>query len=50
MLEEAIGVKLFERHASGMTLTKAGDMLVVVKRRALSEAMTMHKQPENVLV
>lgn len=33
LLEEAAGIQLFERHSAGMTLTKAGEMLVVLARR-----------------
>lgn len=33
MMEEAAGIRLFERHASGMTLTQGGEMLVVLARR-----------------
>ncbi|WP_162798394.1 LysR family transcriptional regulator [Sulfitobacter sp. SK011] len=33
LLEEAADMRLFDRHPSGMTLTKAGDMLVVLARR-----------------
>ncbi|MFD2177954.1 LysR family transcriptional regulator [Veronia pacifica] len=37
LLEEAVGVQLFERHASGMTLTQAGEMLVVLARKWQNE-------------
>lgn len=33
ILEDSVGLRLFERHASGMTPTKAGEMLFVLARR-----------------
>lgn len=36
-LEDAAGLRLFERHSSGMTMTKAGEMLVVMARRWRNE-------------
>ncbi|WP_170167076.1 LysR family transcriptional regulator [Paracoccus methylarcula] len=33
LLEEAAHMRLFDRHSNGMTLTKAGEMLVVLARR-----------------